>query len=707
MENLLAEELVQLGSQQCKQTVGGVYAQGDLTFIYRTCLWSRLANRVLLTLGEGEISAAQELYQLVQSVDWLQHISPAATLWVDFHGENDEIRNTMFGAQKVKDAIVDQIRFKTNQRPTIDKEEPDVRVNVYLNQTKAIVYLDLSGESLHRRGYRLEVGQAPLKENLATALLIRANWPMLAKEQTTLIDPLCGSATILIEALMMAADIAPGLLRDYFGFLGWQQHDIALWKHLREEALQRREQGLLQPLPKLYGYDAESKTILHAQSNLERLGLNDYISLHQCELANWHKPAEPDKPGLIITNPPYGERLSDLGTLPFMYQNLAERTKAEFTDWQLALLTANVELAKAMKLWPHKKYHFYNGPLLCDFFLYAINNTQSLKPKFDHAPQKTQEEALSPGVEMLINRLKKNKKKLAAWLKQENINCYRLYDADLPEYSAAIDCYDEYVHVQEYAAPKTIEPEKVELRFKEILIALTQGLAINPKNIIVKERQKQKGNNQYQKINQQNQYYEVTEYGCKFLLNLTDYLDTGLFLDHRPVRRLLRQWVKNKSFLNLFCYTATASVYAAFAGAKDSVSVDLSPTYVHWARKNMALNGFSSTSNQVIESDCVQWLRENKRKFDVILLDPPTFSNSKRTNTILDIQENHVELIKLTLRSLKQNGLLIFSTNFRKFKLDQEALADFKMEEISDKTFDPDFQRDKKMHYCWLIKYRN
>lgn len=295
-------------------------------------------------------------------------------------------------------------------------------------------------------------------------------------------------------------------------------------------------------------------------------------------------------------------------------------------------------------------------------------------------------------------------KNIEKWLKKESIQCYRVYDADIPEYSAAIDCYGEFYHIQEYAAPKTIDPDKAEQRLQEIVDAVQNVFTIPAERIVVKQRLKQKGKNQYQKLGDSKQTFEVNEHGAKLLVNLTDYLDTGLFLDHRPVRRMIQKLAHKKSFLNLFCYTASASVHAGIGGARQTTSVDMSATYCEWARSNLSLNGLSDSLHRVIQADCLAWLEENRQQFDVILLDPPTFSNSKRMEDILDIQRDHVALINLCMRHLAPDGVLIFSNNYRKFKLDEEALAEYKIEDITSKTFDLDFQRDTKLHHCWLIR---
>lgn len=708
MEILLAEELTQLGANSTKLSMAGVYAEGDLTFAYQICLWSRLANRVLYVIAKQAVESAQTLYDMVYAIDWQSHMAPDATLWIDFSGDCPGITNSQFGAQKVKDAIVDHLREKTGIRPTIEKDQPAIRINVHIHKNIADISLDLSGESLHRRGYRVDAGVAPLKENLAAAILIRAGWPALCKTDTTFIDPMCGSATFLIEAAMMSADIAPGLLRHYFGFQAWKQHNKELWRTLRQAALERKQAGLERDLPDFRGYDADPRVMAHARNNIARAGLDEYISVSVKEIANLTRPTHgSQKPGLMVVNPPYGERLNDAETLQHLYQNFGERLLDSFKEWQVAIFTGNPDLCKTMQLRPYKKYPMFNGTIPCELLLFSITEEweKRFKPKVTPVAE-VAIHTLTAGAEMVANRLQKNYKKLQGWLKHFDGNCYRVYDADIPEYAVAIDRYGDFFHVQEYAAPKTVDPEKAITRLEEAITAVQKVFEMPRDKIILKQRIKQKGKNQYQKLQSRQNFMEVHEEGAKLLVNLTDYLDTGLFLDHRPVRRMVREVSRGKRFLNLFCYTATATVHSAIGGARQSVSVDMSATYCDWAKRNLALNGFSDSLHKVVQADCLVWLQQNKLKFDVILLDPPTFSNSKRMDDVLDIQRDHIDLINLAMKALSADGMLIFSNNFRKFKLDPTLLETYEIQDIKAKSFDPDFARDEKLHHCWVIKLR-
>lgn len=733
LEILLAEELVTLGASTVQLTVAGVSAEGDLEFIYRSCLWSRLANRIFTPLCKFVCHSADDLYDGVQEVVWSEHMSATGSLWVDFSGSNDEIRHSQFGAQKVKDAVVDQFRNLTGDRPSVSKHGSDLTINVRLNKDFATVNVDLCGESLHRRGYRADSVVAPLKENLAAALLIRAGWPEMMKEGLPFIDPMCGSGTFLIEALMMAADIAPGINREDedYAFTRWLQHDQSIWQSLKEEAIARKNTGLEKPLPEIRGYDENVLSVRATERNLEHSGLWNHIKVMVKPLEEFKRPTHSDfSRGLLLTNPPYGERLGDHDSLRPLYQRLGEVFRSELQDWRAGVFTGNPELGKKMGVRSNKKYKFFNGTIASELLLFDIEekhfvknqtiereNNQFKSNEFEaKAPggiastsgaigHSAPSFLLSPGAEMVANRIRKNKKQLQKWLKNSTTDCYRIYDADLPEYSAAIDVYGDHAHIQEYAAPKTVDEKKAAERFLEICEATKFALDISPDKISTKQRRQNKGKQQYEKhrANPFDDMLTIKEGDAKLLVNLWAYLDTGIFLDHRLVRAKIAELVLGKTFLNLFCYTATATVRAALAGARSSVSVDLSKTYIEWASKNFELNRIGE-KHKLVQADCLSWLDRCREPFDVILLDPPSFSNSKRMDGVLDVQEDHVALIKRSMELLNPGGVLVFSTNLRKFEMDYDQLNKFNIENISASTLDRDYQRNKKIHQSYLIR---
>ncbi|BCB61548.1 ribosomal RNA large subunit methyltransferase K/L [Halomonas sp. A020] len=715
IEGLLADELTALGAEPGKTTVAGVYFSADQATAYRVCLWSRLANRVILLLArESLVETAEQVRNVVARIAWSQHLAPGKTLAVDFHGRSDHIRHTRFGAQTVKDGVVDALQLGGRERPNVDTKAPDLRIYAHLHRANLSLGIDLSGDSLHRRGYRRDVGHAPLKENLAAALLVRAGWPERAKAGEPLIDPLCGAGTLLIEAALMAADQAPNLNRERFGFHGWAGHQDAVWSELKREAEARASIGRKRCKTELMGFDQSPAALTAAKSNAMRAGIPALITLHGQSLAQLHRPETlTAEQGLLITNPPYGERLGELPELVRLYAQLGEKAKALFPGWTLALFTGNPDLGHRLGLRAHKQYALKNGALDAKLLLMEIASARPA-PKQSGEPtdagvvpqaSRTTTSTVSENAKMFANRLAKNQKRLKKWLKQSGETCYRLYDADMPEYALAVDRYGDRVHVQEYAAPSSVNPSQAQKRLFDALDVLPEALGVDPSKIYVKRRERQTGAAQYQKRDASGERFEVREGSARLWVNLRDYLDTGLFLDHRPVRRMLGEMASGKRFLNLFCYTATATVQAALGGASDSVSVDMSNTYLEWARDNFALNQLDPRLHRVVRDDCFRWLETANAQFDLIFMDPPTFSNSKKMRDTLDVQRDHPRLVELAMARLAPGGTLVFSNNQRRFKLDEALSERYAVEEITARTFDPDFQRRTNLHHVFLLRH--
>ena len=704
LESLLAVELTALQAVSVKETVAGVSFSGDMALAYRTCLWSRLASRILLRLCEVEASQRENLYKGVQKVDWSEHLDESTTFRVDFSGSTQDIQHTRYGAQLVKDAIVDQLQDTFGWRPSVNASKPDVRINVHAKKDKAFISIDLSGQSLHQRGYRIEAGEAPLKENLAAAILLRSGWPEVAKRGGTLLDPLCGSGTLLIEGAMMAADIAPGLLRARFGFDKWLGHIPKIWLDTLKEAQERRRMGLERALPVIVGYEGQAGVVRRAKANLERAGVKRLVSINRQELG--HLAIGDVKPGLVVVNPPYGERMGDEPSLVYFYRHLGYQLKSQCPGWQAGVFSASPELCRSLAMGPKKQYALFNGALPCKLFLYDIREEQPDQSvnTASQAPQKVT--ASSVGGTMFANRLAKNQRLMSKWARKQRIECYRVYDADMPEYAVAVDLYRNWVHVQEYSAPASVNAEKARQRLFEALEVMPSVLGVSEHRIVLKRRERQSGVKQYNRQAETGDMLEVSEGPCRFLVNLKDYLDTGLFLDHRLLRQRIGQEAKGKDFLNLFCYTATASVHAGLGGAASTTSVDLSNNYLAWGRKNFSLNGLSEQKHRLERADCLEWLKAETRQYDMIFVDPPTFSNSKRMHGVFDVQRDHVQLIKLAMKCLRPKGVLYFSNNYKGFKLAPELEVYFSVKDISAATIDKDFQRRQRIHSAWQIGYK-
>ncbi|QRN35904.1 bifunctional 23S rRNA (guanine(2069)-N(7))-methyltransferase RlmK/23S rRNA (guanine(2445)-N(2))-methyltransferase RlmL [Pectobacterium brasiliense] len=689
LEELLKSELESLGAQSCAVVQGGVHFEGDNRLLYQSLLWSRLASRILLPLNEFKVHSDLDLYLGVQAIDWSTIFSIDKTFAVHFTGTNEDIRNSQYGALKVKDAIVDSFTRKTGQRPDVAKQQPDIRVNVFLQRDMASVSLDLSGDGLHQRGYRDLAGLAPLKENLAAAIVLRSGW----KSGTPLVDPMCGSGTLLIEAAMIAADRAPGLHRTHWGFNAWLKHDAELWREVTAEAQQRARQGLQATTSRFFGSDNDRRVIEIAKANARRAGVAELISFDVRDAAQLKNPLPEGPKGTVVSNPPYGERLESEPALIALHNMLGRKMKSDFGGWQLSLFSASPELLNCLQLRAERQFKAKNGPLDCVQKNYQLAETQG--------------ESAGQIAEDFANRLRKNLRKLEKWAKQQGIECYRIYDADLPEYNVAVDRYGSWVVVQEYAPPKTVDAQKARQRLFDVINATLSVLELPSNRLVLKTRERQKGKNQYEKLAQKGDFLLMEEFGAKLWVNLTDYLDTGLFLDHRIARKMLGEMSRGKDFLNLFAYTGTASVHAGLGGARSTTTVDMSRTYLEWAEKNLRVNGLTGRQHRLIQADCLSWLHNANEQFDVIFIDPPTFSNSKRMEESFDVQRDHLALMKDLKRLLRRGGTIMFSNNKRGFQMDTAGLTALGLnaKEITAQTQSQDFARNRQIHNCWLLTH--
>ncbi|BBP46698.1 ribosomal RNA large subunit methyltransferase K/L [Thiosulfatimonas sediminis] len=720
LNELCREELLSLGVSDARAQPRGVSFRADLETLYRCCLWSRTANRIFMVILETKLENQEALTEEVAKLNWLEHMDGFGTFSVSFSGKGMGIDHTHYGALKIKDGIVDFFRDNSDERPIVDKKHPQLRVHGHLNRNELTLSIDLVGYSLHQRGYRDgQQVEAPLKENVAAAILLRAGWPEIAKAGGVLYDPMCGSGTFLVEAAMIASDLAPGLIKARDMQLNyWKQHDKALWEQLITEAEQREEEGL-RHLPDIYGSDASHKSLAIAEEAIAKAGYSDSIEVKQMTVEQGRRWGD-WQPGLVICNPPYGERLGELEDVKHLYTALGDYLKSEFSDWQAALLTCNPELGMYLGIKAKRSHNFANGPMECKLLRFDINEQAhrepALKGGIELAAQVQEFFPLlgqSDGAQMVANRLRKNFKALRKWAERNHVFAYRVYDADMPEYSVAIDYYHtleagEWLVVNEYAPPKTVDRGKAKSRLYQVMSVLPDVFDIAVDRIVFKVRERQKGTAQYERMDEQKAYYTVLENDTKVRVNFTDYLDTGLFLDHRDVRAKLAELSRGKSLLNLFCYTATASVEAAVAGAKSSLSVDMSRTYLFWAQNNFWANKVDELKHQLERADVIAWLTEQaenpQQKFDVIFMDPPSFSSSKKMEGILDVQRDHGWMIRKAMQLLNPNGVMLFSNNLRKFKLDELITLQFDVQDITHQTMPEDFKRNSKIHQAWLIR---
>lgn len=704
LEYLLRDELVALGAADVHEALAGVHFSGDLETAYRACLGSRLASRILLPLTTFDAADDAALFAGVSAIDWREHMAVTSTLAVDAVCVQSHLQHSRFVALRVKDAIVDQFRARDGERPSVDPAQPDLRLNLHLKRDRATLSVDLAGVPLHRRGWRGATGDAPLKEDLAAAILLRSHWPDVYAGGGSLVDPMCGSATLLIEAALMAAGVAPGLHREYFGLLGWHGHDASLWQRLRDEARARGDAGLRDLRPVFFGSDVDGAALAAAKRNAQAAGVAGFVQIARQDVAHVQAPPG-DARGLVVCNPPYGERLGDRADLPALYRTLGQNLSTVFAHWRAAVITSDRELGHALGLHAEKHYKLFNGALECILLLF------DLSPKVPRAAT-----PLSAGGEMLKNRVQKNLRHLRRRAQREGIQCYRVYDRDLPEYAAAVDVYQAHavgapastaqtwLLVQEYQAPAEVPEHVARDRLRELTRVLGELFDAPRERVVLKTRRRGKGGSRYGRFADSGEWLQVDEDGLAFIVNLRDYIDTGLFLDHRRVRARLRELAHGTNFLNLFAYTGAATVHAAAGGATSTTTVDLSATYLDWASRNLALNGFSGGLHRLVQADALEFLAADDADYGVIYVDPPTFSNSKRADDF-DVQRDHVRLLLACGEHLRDDGVIVFSNNFRRFRLDRAALeTHFSIEDWSAASIPFDFARHRAIHGCWLLR---
>jgi len=700
---LLANELTALGAARVRVRGAGVEFSGDLALAYRACLWSRLASRVLLPLARIDAVDGDALYAAARAIAWEDHLRLDTSFAVDCTVRQARITHSHFAALRVKDAIVDRFRDLLGDRPDVDTRSPDIRVHLHLRGGEGRLALDLSGDSLHRRSYRTQAGTAPVRETLAAAVLALAGWPDRERFDEFL-DPLCGSGTLLIEAAMMLGDVAPGLARERFGFLAWGGHDQAIWARLLDEAHARRERALAH-MTVLRGSDSDPGAVDAARGNAARAGVAAHVHIEVRDLESYRDHANSRTRGLLASNPPYGTRLHDADAQRCR-ELLRALAEGPLHAWTFVLLL------REDSPWPREDQGHCvavtNGALACRIHVLGAHEGRG-----ETVPG--QPAAPPVDVHALANRIAKNQRRLAAWQRRDAVGNYRVYDADLPDFAFAVDLYDcgrdgRWAHVQEYAAPAHIDPALAAARREAALAGLPAMLGVAPAHVVFKTRERQRGALQYARQARREQFLEVDEDGARLLINLHDHLDTGLFLDHRPVRRWLRENARGARFLNLFAYTGAATVQAARGGARESVSVDLSAVYLAWAQRNLARNGFSAPHHRVERGECMQWLRAAQAReagaFDLVFVDPPTFSNSKRMTGTFDVQRDHVALLAAAAALLAPGGTLVFSTNRRGFRLDTDALAPLEVRDWTRPSIPPDFSRPAAPHRCWMLRHR-
>lgn len=672
----LAHELESLGAGSVSVDHVGCRVRGPLSFGYRICMHSRLASRVLLPLVEVIAKDADELASKVAEIPWEDHMHVEGTLAVDFTGRGMGIDHTKYGAQQVKDGITDRFKARAGLRPSVDTIAPDLRIHAHVRGKGCQLSLDLSGGGLHRRGYRSETGLAPIRENLAALMVLESGWPALSEDaEAAVVDPMCGAGTLVIEAALIACNKAPGLTREQFGFERWKQHDAEAWDAIVSEA----QAAVATPRRVVaYGFDADDDVLELARANAERAGVATSVRFSNSRCADVRRPSKARR-GVVITNPPYGERLGGKSAARDAYAELGSVLHGQFDGWRASVITVDDALFGATGVLPDRSRAVMQGPMEA-----RVIGAEVAAPAGD-----------------LVNRIRKNRKRLAKWVQRDEVDVYRVYDADLPEYAAAVDIYRNRAVVQEYAPPAEIPADKAATRRIEIAVAVSHVFDIPAHHVYVKTRRRQKGADQYRRNEEDPAICIVSEADLRFRVDLASYLDTGLFPDHRRTRAMFGELAAGKDVLNLFAYTGTATVYAAKGGARSTTTVDMSKTYLDWAQRNLDLNGIEGSQHRLVRANVLKWLQQETRAYDVVFCDPPTFSNSKSMDGTWDVQRDHAQLLGRVAERLRPGGIILFSTNARRFKLDA-TLPGLWAEEITRQTTSPDFER-RPLHRAWRM----
>ena len=795
LEPLLADELRTFGIKRVRPLSGGVSFFCDEVHAYRACLWSRLASRIALVLARVNAGDADLLYAGVYDINWENTVDPSASMAVRAHGTNSQLRNTRFTMLRVKDAVVDRLRDKTGTRPNIDSSTPQAVIDVRVHDRRATISLDFSGESLSHRGYLADSDSedTALSTTLAAGMLAAAGWDDLAKQGAAFIDPVCGEGVLLTEAASIACDMAPGLLRERWGFFGSASFDSDAWSDLVAEADNRFEAGVARVLSvdpstlaatarpdfsrvRFVGASASSPMITRARNHICNSGLRQVASVElgdaesAAELASRAlsaaaktlsyahvankavaqnsegegeaKASEDAVNNAVNKNGKKAAKSAAPVAVCLVASNLdaragraADERAAEATFMAAAaqasegsrfVVAGGTDVVARFGVEPASAHAFGNERIEMQVMVFDKQPKPPLTIEVpdSHGGAPHRVEVLDSNSEQFASRLRKVLKERRKWASREGVTCYRVYDADLPDYAVAIDLYqgerdawgNTYLHIAEYAAPSSIDEAKARRRFNDILSIAPVVCDVRPDHVFSKTRRRDVGGSQYRNAGNRSYVTQIEESGFLFEVDLAGKLDTGIFLDNRTVRQMVgqtvRQHVSNTGdarFLNLFAYTGTASVYAAAAGASETTTVDLSQVYLDWAARNMANNGFEGARHSFERGDVMRWITEARRsgrRFDVVYVDPPTFSNSKSMGKrTWDVQRDHVELLVGVTRLLAEGGEAIFCCNLRSFKPNMADLEKYgvAIEDVSAKTIPADFARTPKIHKCYRV----
>ena len=692
-EGVLARELRGLGVRRVRPLKGGVAFFGTVRDAYRACMWSRVATRIQLVLARLDARDGDALYAGASRFPWEEHIPAGATIAVQAHGTNAALRNTQFTALKVKDAVCDHLRKLRGSRPDVNAHDPDFALDVSLHENHATIFLNLSGASLHRRGYREQSIQteAPLKETLAAGMLLAADWDKLAERGAAFADPMCGSGTLAIEAALIAADRAPGLLRTRWGFEGWAKHEEEAWREAEHEAKQRAANAQQVAGPFVAG-DLDSQAIAIARANANRAGVGELISFATADASTLCKRVQAacgalPELGLIAVNPPYGIRLQEDGGLSAAYDALLRGTEGLPSGWSMVAITPDVGIDTRLGHRADATVPCYNGPIKAAVRLYStVQAKRTTVDVISLSGVQRQVAVAESNSSQFAARLRKVAKDRAKWARRTGVSCYRVYDADLPDYALSVDVFasadgTRFLRLEEHPAPASVDADRADVRFADACALASAVLDVELERMAVLARSDD------QRAEKEPLVIQVLENGLSFEVNVSARRDTGLPLDHRATRELIRSLAQGKRFLSVGSYAGAPAAYAAAGGATQVTVVDSAQSYLDWARRNLAANSFSA---QLKKTDPAALLSQSAR-YGIVYCDVAAIPSPS--------------LIVNAAGLLAPSGSLVLTSSARAFKLDENALraVGLTCEDVTPRTIGDDVARTPKIHRCWLI----
>jgi 23S rRNA (guanine2445-N2)-methyltransferase / 23S rRNA (guanine2069-N7)-methyltransferase len=731
-EAIVKRELAALGYTARTTTPGRLLFRGDAAAVCRTNLWLRVAERILIRIGSFPAADFDALFEGTMALPWEQWLPGDAEFPVQGRSHRSQLSSVPACQRSVKRAIVERLR-KAHGTGTLPETGALYSIEISLRDDVATLTLDTTGVGLHKRGYRPLVGEAQLRETLAAAMVQLSFW----RPGRVLADPFCGTGTIPIEAALIGRNIAPGMHRQ-FACETWATFDAAQWRLAREEAQDAVRPALTE---RLLAYDINAETLSLARYHAQQAGVADDIHWQQRPFSELRAKAEY---GCIITNPPYGERMGDDREIIELYRTFPIVLR-RLPTWSHYILSARPDLEDLVGQRATRRRKLYNGSIECTYYQFhgprpprdvmersaeeashqsddeSIETSQSDEAKFEHPspiplvnrpPERTPafgglQESATRQAEEFANRLRNRARHFRRWPMKRGITCFRLYERDVPDVPLVVDRYGDALHIAEFARPHDRSPAQHADWLDLMARTASTVLEVPRERVFLKFRDRQRGVDQYQRVDDRNARFVVNEGGLKFLVNLSDYVDTGLFLDHRNTRQMIRERAAGKQFLNLFGYTGSFTVYAVAGGAASTTTVDKSSTYTDWARENLELNGFAGVVHNIVRSDIRTFLDGLRpvEKWDLAVVDPPTFSNTKGMEADWDVQRDHAALLAQLAAHIVTGGSVFFSTNFRRFKLDEAALGDYSIRDITRQTIPEDF-RNERIHKCWLLTRR-